>query len=329
MYDISKFTVAFPEPTTPAEEQSFEDSLAIQAMTFFGNATTDWIDRMTKIKRKINGQAVPVRIALRLQTADLFGLGVYAIWDQLGQKQAAAVRNGSKVVALFVGNELDDGLDFRWHGPLGQPTSWGNEHVGAWDAQSEMQKRAHPSTFVVHWLNNPGPARQPLGVPLIFPAVTMRPSSEDDAPLPGLFAWREEVILPIQEYADGFGVHYYDNGWWERDNVSATQANVDRYKQAVRFWSGYYHKPIYIDETNTFRSAYTPEQHMEGIVGKSRLLLYGGSGDGYKLGERVEMLAGFAMNGLANDYPAQYIMRSPGCWGQIREHMLEEGVSAW
>ena len=94
---------------------------------------------------------------------------------------------------------------------------------------------------------------------------------------------------------------------------------------AVRFWSGFHHHLVWLDEANTKNASMSEEEHMVACVGKSKLLCHHRNPMGRALGERVEMYSPFVSNGTPNHWPAQYLMRSPGSYELVRMHMEEEG----
>jgi hypothetical protein len=356
-YDASMFTEFFPQPPTPRDLQNYERSLAPQVMLFWDNAE-DMIPLFCRKRhiRKYKGKSTEegTRFILRIPN-DLAINHRAELAPQIQSKQQAARRTGGQIVAILCGNEYDLDWDMRWHAPDGTVPDWGNtlaapEEPGLIDAQDASSYTLGTATELEF-----------SGCDLVSAAFSMRGYTEDDAPDPGLFSWREDVGPSYYGYGSpitGNGVHYYDTGWWEHDpNLPvytdttpsgqhtytlaqlhdyaealvgarlATQTNVQRFKHAVRFWSGFHHHLLYWDEVQTKNSKYTPAQHMEAIVGKSKLLIHARNPLGYQLGERVAMLCGFTSNGLGNAYPAEYVMTDPACYEVVRQHMMEEGYT--
>lgn len=334
-YTADGFTLAYPEPLTEEEWARFRHSLAPQVMLWWDQATAEVCGRFAQITRRHAERPgeQSVRIILRLPT-EMLTQPMGPIRTELLYRQRVA---RGCIAALILGNEWDADLSFRW----GAPT-WGNQRPNNWEASPIEQ-----------WANRIGHAAHSLsgcGVALVSPAYRMRGFTEDDQPEPGLFTARELTGWDYYGYASpiaGNAVHFYDYDWTHDDppppEASAetrawvdwaarlaavrvsNQVNVDRFKHWLRFWSGYHHHPLYIDESNTNNERWSAQQHMWACIEKSRLLIHEENAEGYKLGERVAMYSPFAMNGLANYYPAQYIMRSESCYDLVRQHMDEEG----
>jgi hypothetical protein len=343
MYNASMFTLFFAGETeeilTPPDWQNLKKSLAPQVMLFWDHAKPEVLKRLNDIHRHnpYTGRQEPLRILLRLDNSDC-SRDTGLLQDQLRDKIEDA-----NITAVFAGNEWDNAFDFRWHPPSGAPADWGNQ-----PRPGEMS----PIEIVARRVLHVAEALEDMGVEIISPGFTARGYTEDDAPDPGLHTWRE-LMAPVMYGYDspvtGNGVHFYDGGWWVKDPEPpelgkpitheevlawgnalagarvATSTNVSRFMQAVRFWSGFHHHLTYWDEVNTFNSGMTELEHMEACLGKSKLLIHHVNPEGYHLGERVAMLCPFVANGIPNQWPAQYLMRSAAAYEMVRLHMEEEG----
>ena len=336
-YDGRGWTLFFPEPPDDLDMANFQRSLSPQVQLFWDTATPALLARFASIKRRRRGVYEGVRIILRIMPKDL-DRPRHVLRAQFEQKQHWA---GGQIIAVLCGNEPDPQC-LRWHMPNGQPCAWSNEP----DQPDGSSPWSREMALVLQCATN----LDGYGIHLVSPAYQMHGLSPDDPADPGLFSLRE-LAQPVYYGYDSpitaNGVHYYDHGWWERDPPPppegatrerwiawaittagakiATHHNTSNFKQAVRFWSGYHHHIIFWDESNTFRTAYSEAQHMEACIGKSKILIHDRSAEGYRVGERVAMFSPFSSNGLANHYPAQYVMRDPGSYEMVRRHLIEDG----
>ena len=332
-YNCSMFTLFFPEPPVPNERDmdNFDYSLAPQIMLFWTSADQATLDWVTSIVRQHSTRGTErVRVALRLQQ-DQWNIPQHQLQDQLEEKQVWA---RGQIQWVLCRNEPDHGWDFTW-----QSRNWGNVRVSG-ELMSALERERLYTGRLINALST-------LNIKLISPAYEMHGYTEDDKADPGLHTWRElnaPVYYGDEVYANG--VHYYDTGWWVKDPMLppggvpvqgwqayseqlaaarvATKTNVDRFKHAVRFWSGFHHKLLCWDESNTFNSRMTEYEHMEACVGKSKVLLERNAA-GHQIGERVMLYSPFASNGLGNAYPVQYIMREHRSYELVRQHMIAEG----
>lgn len=346
-YTAGGFTLSFPQGFEQDNGASWDNmirSLTPQVQLFWDQATLDVLKDLAAVKRTVKRDGVnvqePLRVILRLdaqQSDQMLAQDIQGMY-----RQKAAMFGGNPPV--IIRNEQDP-KDLTW-----AATDWGIDDTPAWF----FRFKAKALTSILDG----------AGAPVILGALSMHGYTEDDAPDPGLFVWREKYTSPMAMSVMGYGVHYYDGGWWVHDPEPkpqkaysqierhgetnfivtgyyedeleayinnllgarlATQTNVQRFMQMVRFWSGFYHLPIYWDETNTNNGSMSQVEHMEACVGKSKLLIHHVNPTGVQLGARVAMLSPFASNGLANAYPAQYIMTDPACYEVVRQHMIEEG----
>lgn len=345
-YNASRFTMFYPDAMSAEDMVNFKRSLSPQIMLFWDQATPDALKRLSQVVRHnpYTGKDEPVRVLLRLGE-EAFNRDAGKLQDEAYDKTAAG-----KVTTAFMGNEIDAPFSLRWHDRNGQSVDWGNTN-----GRGEMS----PLNQRVNKVLRAAGALDGVIDNLISPGYIMRGFSEDDAPDPGLYSWRElsaHVYYGYGSPINGNGVHFYDYGWWLRDPAEpvpakvnadgnlyleheaaehwanalvgarvATWTNVSRFMHSVRFWSGFHHHLCYWDEVNTFNSALSEAEHIEACIGKSKLLIHHKNGEGYQLGERVAMYCPFTFNGIPNAYPAQYIMRSKETIEAIRAHMIEEG----
>jgi hypothetical protein len=323
-------------------------------MMFWDAADDARIDLFSGIKRRNmrSGRKEGASIYLRLERDDL-ERGPQKLKAELIHKIERATQIGGRIAGVFIFNEEDRFFDFRWRLPNGKAPDWGNQRPANDPAtRSPLESLVADIARVVDYLDlrDELPDRAPV---LISPAYIMRGFTEDDPPDPGLFTWRE-ITAPLFYDPDGpvtgNGVHFYDYGWWERDPPPvasqdltspdafnrwfdkmigarlATFVNVSRFKQAVRFWSGFHHHLTYWDESNTENEDQDELWHMEACVGKAKLLIHSKSPQGYVLGERVALFTPFTSNGVPNAYPAQFIMRDRRCYDLVRVFMRENGA---
>ena len=338
-YTAKGFTLAFPEPMDSQDRENFARSAAPNVQLWWGSSGADsgtlgWLGQ-----REVRAPwgIEPVRIVMRIDEQDWHW---YAHTPGKFSSDMAArqsLSNG-RIVAVILGNEPEppgDGL--RWRQADGyRVEDWGNQ--------------GSPSRIELYRVGLANMVRElaSWNVQVVAGAYAQHGYTEDDAPDPGLFTWRE-LMLPITNRLHGHGAHYYGGGWWVRDPEQpdangqfnpqawreyarrlvgarlATQTNVNRFKHWVRFMSGFHHVPVWIDELNVTNGSMSQLEHMEAVIGASKLLAHARNPEGYLLGERVAMLAGFTSNGLANHYPVQHIMRDPRCYALVVEHMHEEG----
>lgn len=337
-YDASKFCLFFPDRPTAQDVRNWHNSLCSNVMLFWDQAP-EFIPIFAG-QHNYRGHVHGTRYYLRM-TNELVAAG-NPILNDYGIRNRIAQKMGGEIAGLFLGNEWDSPWDMRWHLPDGSIPDWGSQR------QPPLNMNTWGIRYAVMHM-----ARQLRGVApvLIQPAFESRGYTEDDAPDPGLEYWRsifENMWDDAAPNTVGNAVHYYDGGWWEHDPEAppmlnqgyfdfmkyaealagarcATQANVHRFMQAVRMWSGFYHHLIYWDEVNVKNGALSELEHMESVIGKSKLLIHHVNPLGYKLGERVALLCPFVSNGLGNAYPEQYIMEDPACYELVRQHLLEEG----
>lgn len=341
-YSGRGFCLSFPEPMAAQDRTNFVQSLSPYAMLWWGASGADegTLRFLGQQRRTYHGQEQRVGIVLRMDPAML----LHSTDLLLMQLDRQITLSNKAIVGVVVGNEHEPpqpGL--RWHLPNGEPVQdWGNR------PRTPLRTDSLANITAVH-VRRIAPVLRTRGIAVVAPGYSMHGYTEDDAPDPGLFSWRE-VTIGMTNSMDAADVHYYDTDWWVRDpeppdaaNINnpeawreyanrlvgartATQANVHRFMQAVRFWSGFYHVPIWWGEANTKNRRMGQMQHMEACVGKSKLLSGHRNPEGYLLGERVALFCPFTSNGLGNAYPAEYIMRDPRCYTEIvRPHLVAEG----
>lgn len=362
MYGVDTFTLNFPELMDAQDWQNFADSLAPQVMCFlYPHPPLAYFEQLRALtgsvrKRQTREGVVRehVRLVLFIDTAfmiDACEHGAANLLDQL-RRVEATVYPGT-LVGVVLGNEWDRYGDPNRSLQWGSP-NWGNgEEPGLPLGKKTVIDLARYCTReIADRIRATGSTTK-----LITGAYSMRGFTEDDLADPGLHTWRE-LLAPVWygSSIQGNAVHFYDYGWWVRDperpqavaeNLDvvaefmhgarianycedlvaarlATKTNVDRFKHAVRFWSGYHHKQIYLRESNTNSGTMSEAEHMESCIGKSKVLLQHNS-NGRQIGERVAMYSPFASNGLGNAYPSQYIMRSHDSYIMLAQHMVEEG----
>lgn len=363
-YTAQYFTGMYPDPLSEAQWRSFKDSLMPQVQMFWDQADETQLRHFASIMHKYKdseGRVTisPTRMILRVLPQDLGRIARAPSRADLRQKQIWA--NGN-IVAVILHNELDfmdsEGklIDERWHKRDGSPGYWANK-PNPLSGMSYLEQEAEKMLAAAVNLSGLVPN-------LVSGAFLSRGRTGDDAPTPGAYTKRELLAPYLYGYnapapfnpdmlnpINANGVHDYDFGWWEHDPPLpvgnglggyslrdltdyaqalaaarvATFANTETFKQMVRYWSSYHHHMLYWDEANTFRTAYSPEQHMEACVGKSKMLIHSRNSEGYQLGERVAMYSPFTFNGTPNEYPAQYIMDTEGTTEIVRVHMMEEG----
>lgn len=344
MYNASMFTTFMAERPSPAELGMFRHSLAPRVMLLWDQADDDTIIKLCDIPRYRSGNghfADYTHLVLRMGP-DVLMRTDEVIQAQWAQKQRSA---GNLLDAIVVDNEWDEGICWRWHDTKGKACDWQNTPPGI-GQMSLIERKAHMIGATAALLKRTLVSKH---IPtFVSAAYSMRGYTEDDAPDPGLFTARELTGPDYYGYKSaisGNAVHYYDGGWYVPDPPYqpvdgwraymervvgarlATQTNVHRFKQAVRFWSGYHHYPTWWEEVNTMNSGMSEVEHMQACVGKSKLLIHSVNAEGYYLGERVACLAPFTTTGLGNAYPRQYVMSSADSYEVVRQHMMEEGYT--
>lgn len=333
-FDASMFTLFYPEPPdgdNGVDMTNLRESKVKRVMLLFGAARNlQWLDRYRGFE-----------LVLRLQDEDL--RNPYECQEVLRR----AVTHGARIVAVIVGNEIDANYDLRWRLPNGDPADWGN--VGKPGEPSSLARRVDE---VVVAADNLEDVAAWAGITLVSPAYIMRGYTEDDAPDPGLHTWRELSAWAYYGYNSaikGNAVHFYDDGWRVPDPPGedehnpwtpagwqdyahrlaaarvATATNIQRWMQAVRFWSGYHHHLTWWDEVSCHGANLSANERMWTVTSKAEMLITHRNPEGYVLGERVAMFCPFVSNGTGKNYPAQYIMRDKDAYTTVRRFMEAYG----